>query len=83
MSPSFSDTDLVLTLNFLPLKVNDVVVIKSIDYGRIIKRIINIKNNLYQVDSDNNSYNSEVNSKFFNRKEIQGKVFYKFRTKLF
>tara|TARA_B100000575_G_scaffold47729_1_gene34757 strand:- start:278 stop:529 length:252 start_codon:yes stop_codon:yes gene_type:complete len=83
MSPSFSDKDLVLTLNFLPLKVNDVIVIKSIDYGRIIKRIINIENNLYQVDSDNNSYNSEVNCKFFNRKEIQGKVFYNLSTKLF
>ena len=57
MSPSFSDRDLVLTLNFLPLKVNDVIVIKSIDYGRVIKRIINIENNLYQVGSDNNSYN--------------------------
>ena len=63
MSPSFSDRDLVLTLNFLPLKVNDVIVIKSIDYGRVIKRIINIENNLYQVGSDNNSYNSKVNSK--------------------
>ena len=78
MSPSFSDRDLVLTLNFLPLKVNDVIVIKSIDYGRVIKRIINIENNLYQVGSDNNSYNSKVNSKFFSRKEIQGKVLYKF-----
>ena len=47
------------------------------------KRIINIENNLYQVGSDNNSYNSEVNSKFFSRKEIQGKVLYKFSTKLF
>ena len=73
MSPSFSDRDLVLTLNFLPLKVNDVIVIKSIDYGRVIKRIINIENNLYQVGSDNNSYNSEVNSKFFNRKEISNR----------
>jgi len=55
----------------------------EINFNDKSKRIINIENNLYQVGSDNNSYNSEVNSKFFSRKEIQGKVLYKFSTKLF
>ena len=77
MTPNYSDKDLVLTTRFAFFNVNDVVVLDSDVDGNVLKRIKSIKNNIFEVESDNKSYHSRINNKLFKKNQILGKVILK------
>ena len=77
MAPNFLDNDLVITTKLSFFNVNDVVVLKTNLYGNVLKRIRSIKNNTYEVVSDNQSYDSKINNEFFEKNQILGKVILK------
>jgi len=77
MAPSFLDNDLIIATKLSFFNVNDVVVLKTNLYGNVLKRIRSIKNNVYEVVSDNQSYDSKINNEFFKKNQILGKVILK------
>ena len=77
MAPNFLDNDLVIATKLSFFNVNDVVVLKTNLYGNVLKRIRSIKNNTYEVVSDNQSYDSKINNEFFEKNQILGKVILK------
>ena len=77
MTPNYFDKDLVLTTRFAFFNVNDVVVLDSDVDGNVLKRIKSIKNNIFEVESDNKSYHSRINNKLFRKNQILGKVILK------
>ena len=77
MAPNFLDNDLVIATKLSFFNVNDVVIIKTNLYGNVLKRIRSIKNNTYEVVSDNQSYDSKINNEFFEKNQILGKVILK------
>jgi len=77
MTPNYFDKDLVLTTRFAFFNVNDVVVLDSDLDGNVLKRIKSIKNNIFEVESDNKSYHSRINNKLFRKNQILGKVILK------
>ena len=77
MTPNYFDKDLVLTTRFAFFNVNDVVVLDSDADGNVLKRIKSIKNNIFEVESDNKSYHSRINNKLFRKNQILGKVILK------
>ena len=77
MTPNYFDKDLVLTTRFAYFNVNDVVVLDSDVDGNVLKRIKSIKNNIFEVESDNKSYHSRINNKLFRKNQILGKVILK------
>ena len=77
MTPNYFDKDLVLTTRFAFFNVNDVVVLDSDVDGNVLKRIKSIKNNIFEVESDNKSYHSRINNKLFMKNQILGKVILK------
>ena len=77
MTPNYFDKDLVLTTKFAFFNVNDVVVLDSDVDGNVLKRIKSIKNNIFEVESDNKSYHSRINNKLFRKNQILGKVILK------
>ena len=77
MAPNYLDNDLVIATKLSFFNVNDVVVLKTNQYGNVLKRIRSIKNNGYEVVSDNQSYDSKINNEFFKKNQILGKVILK------
>ena len=77
MTPNYFDKDLVLTTRFAFFNVNDVVVLDSDVDGNVLKRIKSIKNNIFEVESDNKSYHSRINNELFRKNQILGKVILK------
>ena len=77
MAPNFLDNDLVIATKLSFFNVNDVVVLKTNQYGNVLKRIRSIKNSAYEVASDNQSYDSKINNEFFEKNQILGKVILK------
>jgi phage repressor protein C with HTH and peptisase S24 domain len=77
MMPNFKPNDYVLCIKYLPIKVNDVVIVNSKDHGKIIKRIKSIKENSINIFGDNLSYESDTYSHSYNKKDILGKVIFK------
>ena len=83
MTPNYFDKDLVLTTRFAFFNVNDVVVLDSDVDGNVLKRIKSIKNNIFEVESDNKSYHSRINNKLFRKNQILGKVILKLNFLIF
>ena len=77
MAPNFLDNDLVIATKLSFFNVNDVVVLDSDVDGNVLKRIKSIKNNIFEVESDNKSYHSRINNKLFRKNQILGKVILK------
>tara|TARA_B100000927_G_C16167559_1_gene349992 strand:- start:163 stop:399 length:237 start_codon:yes stop_codon:yes gene_type:complete len=78
MTPNFNDNDLVLVFKFLNISINDVVVLDIPDFGFAIKRILLLDNEDIKVIGDNKEYKSPIYNMTLNRKNIVGKVVYKF-----
>tara|TARA_B100000683_G_scaffold226201_1_gene225030 strand:- start:204 stop:446 length:243 start_codon:yes stop_codon:yes gene_type:complete len=79
MAPKYLDKDIVIVSNIFPPTINDVVVIRSLDHGNILKRVVSKDRNVFMVQGDNSSYNSTVKNISFKRKDILGKVILKIR----
>ena len=76
MLPSFKPGQIVFAKKTRNLFVNDVVVLKTDDDSRIIKRITKIQNREIRVSGDNSEYDSRYYSQKFNSDRILGKVFF-------
>tara|TARA_B100000886_G_scaffold185005_1_gene126942 strand:+ start:409 stop:678 length:270 start_codon:yes stop_codon:yes gene_type:complete len=77
MLPSFKPGQIVFARKTRNLFVNDVVVLKTDDNSRIIKRITKIQNREIRVSGDNSEYDSRYYSQKFNSDSVLGKVFFK------
>lgn len=78
MTPNFNNKDIVLTHRFFRvLKKDDVVVIRDLELGIVIKRIKHIDKLHLNVASDNNTYNSPTNNKKYKLNQVIGKVLFK------
>lgn len=77
MLPSFKPGQIVFARKTRNLFVNDVVVLKTDDNSRIIKRISKIQNREIRVSGDNSEYDSRYYSQKFNSDSVLGKVFFK------
>ena len=77
MLPSFKPGQIVFARKTRNLFVNDVVVLKTDDNSRIIKRISKIQNREIRVSGDNSEYDSRYYSQKFNTDCVLGKVFFK------
>tara|TARA_B100001113_G_scaffold256032_1_gene211330 strand:+ start:45 stop:287 length:243 start_codon:yes stop_codon:yes gene_type:complete len=77
MLPNFKPNDYVLCIKYIPIKLNDVVIVNSKDHGKIIKRVKSIKENSINIFGDNLSYESAASSHSYDKKDILGKVIFK------
>ena len=77
MLPNFKPGQVVFARRTRNLFVNDVVVLKTDDNSRIIKRITKIQNREIKVSGDNSEYDSRYYSQKFNTDSVLGKVFFK------
>ena len=75
--PNFKPGQIVFARRTRNLSVNDVVVLKTDDNSRIIKRITKIQNREIKVSGDNSEYDSRYYSQKFNSDSVLGKVFFK------
>ena len=67
--------DLLININ---IKKDDVIVFKDKKDDKFIKRVSWLHNKKFRVQSDNNSYPSDVLDRSLETKNIIGKVIYKF-----
>jgi len=77
MLPAFKSGQIVFARKTNNFSVNDVVVLKTNDNCKIIKRISSIRDQEIRVIGDNSEYNSEYYSQIFHCDSILGKVFFK------
>ncbi len=77
MLPSLKPGQIVFARKTRNLFVNDVVVLKTDENSRIIKRISKIQNREITVSGDNSEYDSRYYSQKFNSDSVLGKVFFK------
>lgn len=81
MTPAFNNKDLILTTNFFfKLKINDVVLVDTSEFGIALKRIKSLNGDEIKLIGDNDNYKSPIYEKTFNKQNIIGKVFYKFKS---
>ena len=77
MLPDFKPGQVVFARRTRNLSVNDVVVLKTHDNSKIIKRISKIQDREIRVLGDNSEYDSRYYSQKFNTDSVLGKVFFK------
>ena len=77
MLPNLKPGQIVFARKTRNLSVSDVVVLKTHDNTKIIKRISKIHDGEISVSGDNSEYDSEYYSQKFNFGSILGKVFFK------
>lgn len=81
MTPTFNNKDLILTTKFFfKLKINDVVLVDTSEFGIALKRIQSLDGDEIKLNGDNDDYESPIYKKTFNKQNIIGKVFYKFKS---
>jgi phage repressor protein C with HTH and peptisase S24 domain len=78
MLPNFKPKQYVLSFATRNIKKDDVVVFKDKKDDKFIKRVSWLQNKKFKVQSDNNSYPSDVLDRALETKNIIGKVIYKF-----
>ncbi len=78
MLPNFRPSRFVLTKRTNKICDNDVVVIKTNSNELIIKRVLDHNKDSFNVISDNKDYPSVFNNQTFSKKNIVGKVIFKF-----
>ena len=78
MLPNFKPKQYVLSFATNNIKKDDVIVFKDKKDDKYIKRVSWLQNKKFRVESDNNSYPSDVLDRSLERKNIIGKVIYKF-----
>ena len=78
MLPNFRPSCFVLTKRTNKICDNDVVVIKTNSNELIIKRVLDHNKDSFNVISDNKDYPSVFNNQTFSKKNIVGKVIFKF-----
>ena len=78
MLPNFRPRHFVLTKRTNKICDNDVVVIKTKSNELIIKRVSDHKKDSFKAISDNKDYPSVFNNRTFSKKNIVGKVIFKF-----
>lgn len=78
MLPNFKPKQYVLSFATGNIKKDDVIVFKDKKDDKFIKRVSWLKNKKFRVQSDNNSYPSDVLDRSLETKNIIGKVIYKF-----
>ena len=74
MFPSIKNGQFVLVKDFEDYNPDEVVLIKSIDLGFIVKRINSKKNDLIRLKGDNPKLESSVCDQSFCKEDIYGKV---------
>ena len=81
MTPTFNNEDLILTTKFFfKLEIDDVVLVDTSEFGIALKRIRSLKGDEIKLIGDNDKYKSSIYEKTFSKKNIIGKVFYKFKS---
>jgi phage repressor protein C with HTH and peptisase S24 domain len=78
MLPNFKPKQYVLSFATSNIKKDDVIVFKDKKDDKFIKRVSWLQNKKFKVQSDNNSYPSDVLDRSLEIKNIIGKVIYKF-----
>lgn len=78
MLPNFKPKQYVLSFATGNIKKDDVIVFKDKKDDKFIKRVSWLQNKKFKVQSDNNSYPSDVLDRALETKNIIGKVIYKF-----
>lgn len=78
MLPNFKPKQYVLSFATGNIKKDDVIVFKDKKDDKFIKRVSWLQNKKFKVQSDNNSYPSDVLDRSLETKNIIGKVIYKF-----
>tara|TARA_Y100001970_G_scaffold253857_1_gene329013 strand:+ start:9683 stop:9955 length:273 start_codon:yes stop_codon:yes gene_type:complete len=79
MEPSYKEGEIVICFRSQRLKPNDVIAIRTRNYGKALKRISSISNDEITVRSDNDAYSSRVNNIPYKFKSVIGKVILKIR----
>ena len=74
MSPSLQSGDIVIASDLLEINENDIVVLKDITYGTVVKRVSSVMKNYIKVKSDNLKTDSPVCSTLHPNANIIGKV---------
>jgi len=78
MLPNFKPKQYVLSFATSNIEKDDVIVFRDRKDDKFIKRVSWLQNKKFRVQSDNNSYPSDVLDRLFETKNIIGKVIYKF-----
>ena len=78
MLPTFKPNDYVICLKSKRIKVNDVVVLKEANLGKVLKRVTFFDGVSLSLEGDNKSYESEVYKKSYSIKDVLGKIIFKF-----
>ncbi len=76
MLPSFKPEQILLTKKTKNITKGDVVVLKTEDGEKILKRVLEFRNSKLKIISDNLNYNSKFNKSWFDIKNLVGKVIF-------
>ena len=76
MLPSFKPQQILLTKKTKNITKGDVVVLKTEDGEKILKRVLEFRNSKLKIISDNLNYNSKFNKSWFDIKNLVGKVIF-------
>jgi len=61
MTPNYNDRDLILSTKFIfNLKVDDVILLDTPEFGIVLKRIYFLEKNFIKVRGDNLDYDSPI-----------------------
>ena len=81
MTPSYNDRDLILSTKFFfNLKVDDVILLDTPEFGIVLKRIYFLEKNFIKVRGDNLDYDSPIYNIAYKKDAVIGKVLFKFKT---
>tara|TARA_Y100000741_G_scaffold314398_1_gene259762 strand:+ start:112 stop:360 length:249 start_codon:yes stop_codon:yes gene_type:complete len=81
MAPNYNDRDLILSTKFIfNLKVDDVILLDTPEFGIVLKRISLLEKNFIKVRGDNMDYDSPIYNITYKKDAVVGKVLFKFKT---
>lgn len=81
MTPNYNDRDLILSTKFIfNLKVDDVILLDTPEFGIVLKRICLLEKNFIKVRGDNMDYDSPIYNIAYKKDAVVGKVLFKFKT---
>ena len=77
MLPAFDQNDYVVCLKTKNIKANDVIIIQTSDFGKVVKRVKSISGDSLKISGDNKSYHSPIYEITHKLDTVIGKVIFK------
>ena len=77
MLPAYEPNDYVVCIKTKNIKVDDVIILRTNDLGKVVKRVKSISGDSLKISGDNKSYHSPIYDMTHKLDTVIGRVLFK------